>query len=63
MAFIGLTSPEMEPVFKASGTEKHQRRRENGNLAPFTDEIELFRAQIRTVEAARHAAITSKSFF
>jgi len=53
----------MEPVFKASGTEKHQRRRENGNLAPFTDEIELFRAQIRTVEAARHAAITSKSFF
>jgi hypothetical protein len=27
--FLRLTSPEMEPVFKASGTERHQRRRES----------------------------------
>ena len=27
--FLRLTSPEMGPVFKASGTERHQRRRES----------------------------------
>jgi hypothetical protein len=41
--FLRLTSPEMRSVFKASGTESHQRKRELRILAPADDEVELIR--------------------
>ena len=33
VAFLRLTSPEMAPAFKASGTERHQRRRESSRYS------------------------------
>jgi|SRR5271165_478020 len=40
---LGLTSPEMGPVFKVSNTERHQGRRKLGALAPVPNEVELIR--------------------
>jgi hypothetical protein len=34
--FLRLTSPEMCPVVKASGTERHQRRRESSGHSPLS---------------------------
>ena len=34
--FLCLTSPEMGPVVKASGTERHQWRRENSGHSPLS---------------------------
>jgi len=41
--FLGLTSPEMGPRLQVSNTERHQRKRESGTVAPVANEVELIR--------------------
>ena len=50
VAFLRPTSPEMGPAFKASGTERHQRRRKSSEHSRFLSPKSRRFAQRRRVD-------------